>query len=246
MSATEAPPLRARLLAPSGLRAEVRRRVGAVLPAAAHERLRIALFRARWGFHPPPAWSDWSSYERFMALAERHGLHTVPGDVVEIGVLLGGGTYKLCHWFARHAPDKRVVAVDIFDPSFDPTRCTDGRTMAGLYREALAGRDQRAVFDEVTASCTNLTVIAGDSAAVELPCERIAFAYVDGNHSAPYVRSDFELIWERVSPGGVVAFDDYGGNLPEVTRTLHGLIGERAGEIARVWVGGPTLLLERA
>jgi predicted O-methyltransferase YrrM len=180
-----------------------------------------------------------------MAVAERHGLAKVPGDVVEIGVLLGGGTYKLCHWFAQHAPDKRVVAIDIFDPTFDLTTCTDGETMAALYEEALAGRDQRSVFDEVTGSCANLTVVAGDSAAVELPCERIAFAYIDGNHSADYVRSDFELVWQRLSPGGVVAFDDYGGNLPEVTRTLHELIGEHAGEIARVSVDAPTLLLER-
>ena len=170
----------------------------------------------------------------------------VPGDIVEIGVLLGGGTYKLCHWAALNAPNKQVISIDIFDATVDVTLCAGGKTMAALYEEALAGRDQREVFDEVTRDCTNLTVIAEDSARVELPCEQIAFAYVDGNHSAPYVRSDFELVWSKLSPGGVVGFDDYGGDIPEVTHTLHELLGEHATEVARVWVDGPTLLIERA
>jgi hypothetical protein len=238
-------PLRARLLAPNGLRSDARRKLEAALPDGAREGIRTRFFKARWGFAPPPGWSDLSAYERLMAVAEGKNLAGVPGDVVEIGVFLGGGTYKLCHFFARHAPDKRVVAIDVFDPGFDVTECTEGETMAGLYEGWLAGRDQREVFDEITASCPNLTVLAEDSAAVELPTERIAFAYIDGNHSAPYVRSDFELVWQRLSPGGVVGFDDYGGNLPEVTHTLHELIGEHPTEIARTWVDGPTLFIER-
>lgn len=230
---------------PAELPREASRRVREALPPSVQERLYAGRFRLRWGFEPPPIWSDWSHYQRFLAVAERKNLAAVPGDVVEIGVLLGGGTFKLCRWFARAAPEKRVIAIDIFDSTVDVTECSSGKTMAGLYQEVLAGRDQRSVFDEVTAGCTNLTVVAGDSAAVELPCERIAFAYVDGNHSARYVRSDFELVWARLSPGGVVGFDDYGGDIPEVTRTLHELLGERAGEVARVWVDGPTLLIER-
>jgi hypothetical protein len=236
--------VRERLMAPAG-RQEVRRRIGAALPPETQQRIYNARFRARWGFSPPPLWSDWSFYERLLTVAEHHRLDAVPGDVVEIGVFLGGGTQKLCHWFGAHAPDKRVYAIDIFDPSFDLTPSTGGDTMAGLYEEALRGRDQRSVFDEVTAGCANLTVIAGDSAAIELPAQRIALAYIDGNHDAAYVRSDFELVWSRMSPGGVVGFDDYGGDLPDVTRTLHVIIGERAEEIRRVWVDGPTLFLQR-
>jgi hypothetical protein len=244
--APTSPPIRTRLLSPAGLRSDVRRRIGGALPPAARQRVFEGLFRARWGFEPPPPGSDLSGYERFLAVAEQHGLQHVPGDIVEIGVFLGGGTYKLCRWFEAQAPDKRVIAIDVFDPDFDVTASTDGDTMAALYEGWLAGRDQRAVFDEVTGACTNLTVLAADSAAVELPAEAVAFAYVDGHHSAEYVRSDFELVWRRLSPGGVVGFDDYGGNLPEVTRTLHRLIGEHADEIARGWVDGPTLFLQRA
>lgn len=208
------------------------------LPRGPAKQAYSALYRARWGFAPPPRWSDWSRYEDIITEIKRNGVADVPGDVVEIGVLLGGGTYKLCHYFGRVAPSKRVIAVDIFDPDFDVTVSGDGRTMAQLYAEALHGRAQREVFDEVTRDCTNLVVVAGDSAKVELPTQALAFAYVDGNHTAEYVRSDFELVWSRLSPGGVVAFDDYGLDLLDVTNTLHELVGEHATDVARVWTGG--------
>src|SRR4051794_21603536 len=97
--------LRARLLARDGLRADVAARVRESIPTKAYLRWDAAKFRIRWGFEPPPVWADWSGYHRFLALAEGHGLAHVPGDVVEIGVLLGGGTYTLCQWYARYAPD---------------------------------------------------------------------------------------------------------------------------------------------
>jgi SAM-dependent methyltransferase len=205
-------------------------------------RLTDRRFRRRWGFRPPPAWSDWVGYEALLEEIEAHRLAQVDGDVLEIGAFLGGGTAKLCDWCARHATDKRVVAVEVFDPEFDPTATTEGWTMPQLYRTALAGRDQRSVFDEVTSGCENLLVIQGDSTAVDLPVDRLAFAFVDGSHVPEAVRSDFELVWARLSPGGVAAFHDYGGDLPGVTRTLHERIGTHADEIARVWTGSPTLL----
>ncbi len=192
-------------------------------------------FRARWGFTPPPRWSDWSIYEQLLTVIEQHGLADVEGDVLEIGVLLGGGTYKLCRYFARTAADKRVYALDIFDPACDVTISDAGKRMADLYRHALRDRDQRSVFDEVTAGCGNLTVLAEDSARVELPAQRLCFAYVDGNHAPDYVRNDFELAWSRLSPGGIVGLDDYGRDLPQVTEMVHRLVGEHAGEIDYVW-----------
>jgi predicted O-methyltransferase YrrM len=110
--------------------------------------------------------------------------------------------------------------------------------MAGLYRYVLGDGDQRELFDAVTAGLDNVEVVVGDSAEVELPCERIAFAHIDGNHSARYVRSDFERVWPLVAPGGVVAFDDYGHDLPVVTDTVDALRAEHAGEIGRFWTGG--------
>jgi hypothetical protein len=199
-------------------------------------------FRRRFGFDPPPPWSDWVGYEVLLEEIERHGIDRVEGDVLEIGVLLGGGTAKLCGWFARRAAGKRVIAVDVFDPAFDPSTTREGWAMSDLYAAALRDRNQRELFDEVTAGWTNLLVVAGDSTSVEIPTERLAFAFVDGSHVAEDVRTDFERTWERLAPGGIAAFHDYGGDLPEVTETLHACVGRHAGEIARVWTRDPLLL----
>lgn len=211
-------------------------------PRGARERLRRARFRRRWGFDPPPPWSDWVGYEALLEEMDRHGIARVEGDVLEIGALLGGGTAKLCGWAARRAPAKRVIAVDVFDPAFDPTTTAEGWAMPDLYRAALRDRDQRAVFDEVTRGCANLTVVAGDSTRVAIPADRLAFAFVDGSHAPDDVRADFETVWSRLAPGGVAAFHDYGSNLPELTATLHERIGAHARQIARVWTRDPALL----
>jgi Methyltransferase domain len=199
-------------------------------------------FVRRWGFAPPPPWSDTLGYEVLLEEIERHRLDQVDGDVLEIGSLLGGGTVKLCRWFARNAEQKRVITVDVFDIGFDRTETADGWPMPDLYADMVGDRDQRDVFDEVTQGCSNLVVVAGDSAQVELPTERLAFAFVDGNHDTDHVRSDFERTWERLSPGGIVAFHDYGGDLPGVTQALHESIGRHAAEIARTWTRTPMLL----
>ena len=211
------------------------------------DRIRAVRFRRRWGFDPPPAWSDSVGYEILLDEIERHGIAAVDGDVLEIGALLGGGTAKLCGWFARTSPGKRVITVDVFDPAFDPTATVEGWAMPDLYALRLGGRDQREVFDEVTTGCRNLVVVAGDSTTVPIPTERLAFAFVDGSHVPDDVRADFETVWSRLSPGGIVAFHDYGGDLPALTATLHECVGARAGEIARLWTRQPTLLfMQRA
>jgi hypothetical protein len=181
-------------------------------------------------------------YEVLLEELERWGLARVEGDVMEIGALLGGGTAKLCGWCSRNAPDKRVITVDVFDPDFDPTTTAAGWTMSELYAQSVGARSQRDLFDDVTRGYGNLIVVAGDSTKVELPTDRLAFAFVDGSHVPEDVRSDFERVWERLSGGGIAAFHDYGADLPGVTHTLHACVGDHASEVARVWTRAGNLL----
>jgi SAM-dependent methyltransferase len=220
------------------MREQVRDRV----PGRVRTSVRSARFRRRWGFDPPPPWSDWVGYELLLAELERAGIADVEGDLLEIGALLGGGTAKLCGWAEQTCPTKRVITVDVFDPTFDPTTTVEGWSMGQLYASAIRGRDQRELFDEVTRGCTNLEVVVGDSTKVDLPTDTLAFAFVDGSHVADDVRKDFETVWQRLAPGGIAAFHDYGGDLPGVTHTLHERIGAHASEIARVWAKQPMVL----
>lgn len=210
-----------------------------------HTRLRAARFRRRWGFAPPPPWADSVGYEVLLEEIERNRLDRVEGDALEIGALLGGGTAKLCGWFARNAAGKRVIAVDVFDPGFDPTTTVHGWTMRELYAHRIGDRSQRAVFDDVTRGCRNLVVVAGDSTSTDVPADRLAFAFVDGSHVPADVESDFELVWDRLAPGGVAAFHDYGADLPEVTDTLDACVRARGQQIERVWTRSPAILFVR-
>ena len=207
-------------------------------PVAARQYLR------RFGFLPPPSWSALQDYTHILETIRERGLDRLDGDFLEIGAFLGGGVYQL----ARLAPARRVIAVDVFAPDLDETAATTGRSMAEIYSGSLGSDgDQREIYDAVTACLDNVETVAGDSATVTLPTEKIAFAHIDGNHSAEYVRSDFEKVWAHVVSGGIVAFDDYGHDLPAVTETIDRLRTEHASEIAEFWVGGEkTAFLRRA
>ena len=180
-----------------------------------------ARLRSRlWGY-PPPG-TDLVGYESLLAWLEKNQIDKLDGDVVEIGSFLGGGTAKLARFFGKH--NKKVYAVDIFEPSFDNTKNIDGNSMASLYSQVLTDRNQEKVFRETTKKYTNIVMIKGDSKQVTVPCRAICFSFIDGCHDPDYVRSDFYLVWDKTVSGGVVGFHDYGANLPQTTRTIDELI----------------------
>jgi hypothetical protein len=89
-------------------------------------------FSQRYGFTPPPAWAGMSSYETLLDEILECGLLDVPGDFVEIGAFLGGGSYKLASLLKR-APEKCLFVLDVFDPAFDKTECDSGLRMRDVY-----------------------------------------------------------------------------------------------------------------
>jgi predicted O-methyltransferase YrrM len=207
--------------------------------------LRSYLFKRRFGFLPPPPGTDQST-GLLLDDAIASGCFSRPGDVVEIGAFLGGGTYILSNFLALNASSKRLFTIDIFDPRFDVTPCTKGYSMSSLYAQALAGRSQEDVFRQVTKDSKNLTVLKADSKHVCLPCDSICFAFIDGNHEFSYVKHDFKMVWDKLVSGGVVALDDYGFDIPEVTQAIHQLIGEHSSEIKRFYTRSrKTIFIEK-
>lgn len=222
------------------------KRLKRIVPRPLKRGIKRVLFQGRYGFAPPPEWSDISGYELLLNTLKREKTLSLAGDVVEIGAFLGGGTYKLCRFLQKHAPGKRVYVIDVFDAGFDETVCTDGISMATLYRRALQGRDQYEVYQDVTSGCSNLTTVKADSMHLELPCEEVCFAYIDGNHDPAYVRNDFGLVWGKLVCGGIVAFDDYRYDLPGVTAAIDDCIERHGREIRRTWTAPPkTVFIEK-
>ena len=177
--------------------------------------------------------NDFVGYEVLVDFMTERSLHELPGDIVEIGAFLGGGTAKLARYARRYG--KKVFAIDVFDPSRDRTADAGGTRMCDIYAAFLDGRSQREVFRETTHGYDNIVTIDSDSREVDFPREqRFVFGFIDGCHDPEYVRSDFLLVWRNLVPGGAVGFHDYNFDLPEVTAAVNRLVDEHHEDISEV------------
>jgi Methyltransferase domain len=171
----------------------------------------------------PAVYWDLVGYETLIRYITTNKTLSVDGDLAEIGAFLGGGTYKLSKFMEKSKCGKMLYVIDIFDPDFDITKTPSGLPVSKVYREILesyAGKSQWQIFSEVVKGLDNVVVLKGDSAQVDLPCKNLCFGFVDGNHDPKYVESDFHLIWNKLSPNGVIAFHDYEFDLPETTSKI--------------------------
>ena len=209
-----------------------------IIPVKFKQLAKKYLFIKKYGFPPPPSFTDMSGYELLLDTIIQQKIYQLEGDFVEIGVFLGGGTYKLSKLLEKLGVNKKIYAIDIFNPEFDKTTCTRGESMSELYKRILKGKNQYEVYKEITKDCKNVVTLVGDSKKITLPCEKVAFAYIDGNHSPEYVKNDFYLVWNKLVSNGIIAFDDYGYDLPQVTKTIHQLIGEQHDKILKIWTAG--------
>lgn len=169
--------------------------------------------------------NDFVGYETLINYIEANKIYELKGDFLEVGAFMGGGSSKLARFADKH--NKRLIVVDLFDPNSDDTENNRGQSMSFLYRRILGQKDLRKTFDRNTQLERNIVVYSVDSKRVKLPANtELCFSFIDGNHDPEYVKSDFYLAWNQTVSGGVVAFHDYGNELPQVTIAINGLIEE--------------------
>ena len=174
---------------------------------------------------------DFVGYEVLLDFIKERALHKLEGDLIEIGVFMGGGTVKLARFARKH--HKRVYTIDIFDPSADRTETADGVKMCDIYEAFLEGRSQLEVYQETIRGLDNIVTIKEDSRSVRFPSkQKFMFGFIDGNHHPEYVRNDFYIVWPHLVPRGVLGFHDYNFELPEVTKVINSLMAEHATEIS--------------
>lgn len=199
----------------------------------------IAEFKERFtGIPVAPPGTDWVGYEALIKFIKINNILSIDGDLVEIGTFLGGGAYKLSKFLKNSRSAKKLYVIDVFDPRFDLTANNEGETMATLYLNSIkrfGGKAQCEIFHHVTRSCENIIVLKEDSKKVKIPTTQICFAFIDGNHSPEYVRNDFELLWDKLSPGGCIAFHDYRGDLPETTAAIDYLLKIHSNHIQKTF-----------
>jgi hypothetical protein len=129
----------------------------------------------------------------------------VPGDFVECGVWRGYCSAAIADYLDFERVPKQFYLYDTFDgipPQYD-TEHHDAPAFheAGLY-ESVVARFSR---------YPNVRVVRGiipDTFAQAVP-DQIAFLHLDLNSSTAEIAA-LEVLFDRVSPGGLVVFDDYG------------------------------------
>jgi O-methyltransferase len=129
----------------------------------------------------------------------------VPGDFVECGVWRGFCSGVIADYLEFDRVPKQYYLYDTYDgipPGYD----TEGHDAPALHEpglyESVVGRFAR---------FPNVRVVRGivpDSFAQAVP-DKIAFLHIDMNSSKSEIAA-LEVLFDRVSPGGIVVFDDYG------------------------------------
>lgn len=126
-------------------------------------------------------------------------------NIVEIGSFKGRSTCALAS--GCRGTQKRVFAIDPFDGGPN-------------WR-----RDEKAFFDEFTDNVKRCGVSEYVEPVVALSTEAgrswtrpISLLFIDGSHEYEAVKTDFEIFFPHVSPGGIVAFHDACEQWPGVLR----------------------------
>ena len=166
---------------------------------------------------------------RFVELADKHS-HLLPlpnwhwnlqtvlwavrrakmleGDLVELGVFKGHTTLFCADYVEFAGWPKRWFLYDTFegipDDQLDPGWA---QLNTEVYKGAFSFEEVRDRF----AAFPNIEVVKGrvPEVLVGSAPERIAFLHVDLNNSAAEIAA-LDTLYDRVVPGGVIVFDDYG------------------------------------
>lgn len=139
--------------------------------------------------------------------AARNGLRR-EGDFVECGCYRGTSARIVCDAVYFNASGKRYFLYDVFEYPEDAAFAQMPGMGPDLHDEV------RRRFSDVP----NAHVIKGlvpDSLIGAAP-DKIAFLHIDMNNVAPEIAA-LDMLFERVSPGGIIVLDDY-GYLPYVAQ----------------------------
>lgn len=176
---------------------------------------------------------SWHAYNDFLALGSldryskilaRYELFRrvvdLPGDIIEAGVFKGTGVLYWAKLLAIFNPLslRRVVGFDTFQGFLaNDERATDVAAGAGLEREAAyqpVSPDDILRVAEMQNLDRRIELVAGDATVTipeytrRHPGFRIALLNLDFDVYRP-TKVALEELYDRVVPGGVIAFDEY-------------------------------------
>lgn len=172
------------------------------LPFAEDERFQ-AIAEAHAGLLPAPNW-HWNLQTVLWAVQR---CRDVPGDYIELGVFKGHTTLFCAEYVEFADWPKRWLLYDTFEGIPEDQQAPGWKSInEKIYVGAYSYEEVQARFAHIPA----IEVIKGRVPEVlaEGAPERIAFMHIDLNNAAAEIAA-LELLFARLSPGGVIVFDDY-------------------------------------
>jgi len=139
--------------------------------------------------------------------------NAIPGDVVECGAARGGSAALMGLTLKElSADDRRLWVFDTFEGLPPPSAEDPDYDIAAPYTGSCAGS-----LDEVTQSFRQLGIadraklVKGlyQDTLASAPIDKIAVLHIDADWYLS-VRCCLDDLYDKVSPGGVIQFDDYG------------------------------------
>ncbi len=130
-------------------------------------------------------------------LVQKHA--QVDGDILEIGSAWGRSAVM----FGLSSP-KKLWSID---PHSGGLRYILNNENQNSYDEFLGNLKKNGLIDKVGVVKAT-TKDARDQQLIPADV-KFAFVYIDGLHTAEGVEIDIDFAWPRLTPGAVVAFDDY-------------------------------------
>jgi predicted O-methyltransferase YrrM len=127
----------------------------------------------------------------------------LPGDYVECGTYQGYSAEVLMNFMAG-LPGRRFWLYDVFEPSGAAGEGSRLPAHAPDLADQVRARFRR--WDNVVVTQGRVPQVLAAAAP-----DQIAFLHVDMNN-AEAERGALEVLFDRVSPGGIIVFDDYGWN----------------------------------
>lgn len=141
----------------------------------------------------------------------------LPGDVIECGVYRGGTFMRLARTIHEHAPEKRLVGCDSFQgfPEQKVSRVDLGRfqLLSRLRKKFRAASDVPRRLERLCALYeVKALIVPGffDDTLGMFAHSTFCFVHLDCDLYHSYDVC-LRALYPRLTPGGVIVFDDYGG-----------------------------------
>jgi len=152
---------------------------------------------------PLPNW-HWNLQTVLWAVRQARNLE---GDLVELGVFKGHTTLFCAEYLDFADWPKTWSLYDTFDGIPDDQLDAGWKDSNRVYKGTFSFEEVRDRFAHIA----NIKVIKGrvpEVLADECP-DKIAFLHVDLNNAIAEIQA-LEALYDRVVPGGIIVFDDYG------------------------------------